>query len=78
MGRLAVRRIPELNHKATERQPTLFDMHRFHAFFATSTADTVTADPTRRQHAIIEQFNADLKDSALAHLPSVLFTANAA
>ena len=78
-GRLVVRRIPELNAKAGEGQQTLFDTHRFHAFFTTTDdLDTVTADKTHRQHAIIEQVNADLKDSALAHLPSGKFTANAA
>ncbi len=56
----------------------MFDTHRFHAFFTTSTLDTVTADKTHRRHAIIEQVNADLKHSALAHLPSGVFTANAA
>jgi len=76
-GRLVVRRIPELNKKDLE-QPTLFDTHRFHAFFTTSSLDTVTADKTHRGHAIIEQVNADLKHSALAHLPSGMFTANAA
>lgn len=68
-GRLVVRRIPELNRKKLS-QPTLFDTHRFHAFFTTSTLDTVTADQVHRRHAIIEQVNADLKNSALAHLPS--------
>jgi len=77
-GRLVVRRIPELNGFEGDGQPTLFDTHRFHAFFTTSELDTVTADKTHRQHAIIEQINADLKDSALAHLPSGIFTANAA
>ncbi len=77
-GRLVVRRIPELNPFNGDGQPTLFDTHRFHAFFTTSDLDTVTADKTHRQHAIIEQVNADLKDSALAHLPSGIFTANAA
>ena len=77
-GRLVVRRIPELNKKADTGQLTLFDTHRFHAFFTTSTLDTVTADKTHRGHAIIEQINADLKNSALAHLPSGVFTANAA
>ena len=65
--------------KAVDGQPTLFDTHRFHAFFPTVTAedlDTVTADKTHRRHAIIEQVNADLKDSALAHLPSGHFGAN--
>ena len=41
-------------------------------------ADTVAADKTHRGHAIIEQVHADLKNSALAHLPSGKFTANAA
>ena len=38
----------------------------------------MTADKTHRGQAIIEQINADLKDHALAHLPSGIFTANAA
>lgn len=76
-GRLVVRRIPELNKKNTN-QPTLFDTHRFHGFFTTSTLDAVTADKTHRAHAVIEQVNSDLKNSALAHLPSGVFTANAA
>jgi Transposase DDE domain group 1 len=62
-------------------QDTLFDVWRFHAFFTTVPAeamDTVTADKVHRGHAIIEQVNADLKNSALAHLPSGVFTANAA
>ena len=77
-GRLVVRRIPELKPFEGAGQPTLFDTHRFHAFFTPSTLHTVTTDKTHRQHAIIEQVNADLKDSALAHLPSGKFTANAA
>jgi Transposase DDE domain group 1 len=36
------------------------------------------AEATHRDHAIIEQVIADLKNSALAHLPSGVFTANAA
>ncbi|WP_413543110.1 IS1380 family transposase [Citricoccus nitrophenolicus] len=80
-GRLVVRKIPELNPKHGHGQPTLFDSHRFHAFFTTTdpeVLDTVAADATHRQHAIIEQVNADLKDSALAHLPSGHFWANSA
>ena len=38
----------------------------------------MAADKTHRGHAIIEQVHADLKNSALAHLPSGRFTANAA
>ena len=39
---------------------------------------TVAADKTHRHHAVIEQVHADLKSSALAHLPSGVFTTNAA
>ena len=80
-GRLVVRRIPDLNTAATTGQRTLFDTWRFHAFFTTTDPDlldTVAADKTHRGHAIIEQVHADLKSSALAHLPSGKFTANAA
>lgn len=78
-GRLVVRRIPDLNQTSDDGQATLFDTWRFHAFFTTSDLDTITADKTHRGHAIIEQIHADLKDSALAHLPSEgKFTANAA
>ena len=79
-GRLVVRRIPELNKKNID-QPGLFDLYRFHAVFTTADPDllgTVAADKTHRQHAVIEQVNADLKASALAHMPSGVFTANAA
>jgi hypothetical protein len=82
-GRLVVRRIPDFNaekHRAAG-QDTLFDTWRFHAFFTTAdpaVLDTVAADQIHRGHAIIEQVHADLKASALAHLPSGVFTANAA
>ena len=77
-GRLVVRRIPDLNHGSDHGQTTLFDTWRFHAFFTTTDLDTITADKTHRGHAIIEGVHADLKDSALAHLPSGRFNANAA
>jgi hypothetical protein len=83
VGRLVVRRIPDFNadkHRAAG-QDTLFDVWRFHAFFTTAdptVLDTIAADKTHRQHAVIEQVHADLKNSALAHLPSGVFTANAA
>jgi len=82
-GRLIVRRIPDLNAEKNRAagQGTLFDTWRFHAFFTTTEPadlDTVAADKTHRGHAIIEQVHADLKNSALAHLPSGKFTANAA
>ena len=82
-GRLVVRRIPDFNaeSKRAAGQDTLFDTWRFHAFFTTAdpqVLDTVSADKNHRHHAVIEQVHADLKNSALAHLPSGVFTANAA
>lgn len=80
-GRLVVRRIPDLNPSKNHGQETLFDTWRFHAFFTTTSveqSDTVAADKTHRGHAIIEQVHSDLKNSALAHLPSGKFVANAA
>jgi len=80
-GRLVVRRILDLNPPADPSQASLFEVFRFHAFFTTvpiDAMDTVTADKTHRQHAIIEQVFADLKASALAHLPSGSFAANSA
>ena len=82
-GRLVVRRIPDFNaeKKRAGGQGALFDVWRFHAFFTTADPailDTVAADKTHRGHAIIEQVHADLKSSALAHLPSGVFNANAA
>ena len=78
-----VRRIPDFNAEKNRAagQDTLFDVWRFHAFFTTADPailDTVAADKTHRGHAVIEQVHADLKNSALAHLPSGVFTANAA
>ena len=82
-GRLVVRRIPDVNAETRKAagQDSLFDVWRFHAFFTTAdpkVLDTVAADKTHRHHAVIEQVHADLKNSALAHLPSGVFTANAA
>ncbi len=82
-GRLVVRRIPDANAETKRRagQDGLFELWRHHAFFTTTdaeTADTVAVDKVHRAHAVIEQVHADLKSSALAHLPSGKFTANAA
>ncbi len=82
-GRLVVRRIPDFNAEKNKAagQDTLFDVWRFHAFFTTAdpqVLDTVAVDKTHRGHAVIEQVHADLKNSALAHLPSGVFNANAA
>jgi hypothetical protein len=80
-GRLVIRRIPDLAAKDAATEPTLFDTWRFHAFFTTTppkAAGAVIADQDHRRHAIIENVHADLKHSALAHLPSAHFSANSA
>lgn len=80
-GRLIVRRIPELNPKKAAGQDPLFTAYRYHGVFSTvpkEVLNTVDMDKTHRQHAVIEAVNAELKDSALAHMPSGKFSANSA
>jgi hypothetical protein len=80
-GRLVVRRIPDFHAPTDPDQASLFELWRFHAFFTTADPgllDSVAADKTHRGHAVIEQVHADLKNSALAHLPSGKFNANSA
>jgi hypothetical protein len=74
--RLIVRRVKDKNVVA--EQGELFTAWRYHAFITDSTLQLVAAEKQHREHAIIEQVNADLKDSALAHMPSGSFAANAA
>jgi hypothetical protein len=74
--RLIVRRVRDKN--VVPGQGELFTAWRYHAFITDSTLQLVAAEKQHRQHAIIEQVNADLKDSAMAHMPSGSFAANAA
>jgi Transposase DDE domain group 1 len=46
--------------------------------FVTSAVEMLQAESQHRDHAVIEQVIADAAGSALAHLPSGVFTANAA
>jgi hypothetical protein len=75
-ARLIVRRVKDKN--VPDQQGVLFTAWRYHAFFTDTTVELVQAEQQHREHAIIEQVNADVKDSALAHMPSGVFTANAA
>lgn len=75
-ARLIVRRIPERNKN--KLQDALFPMFRYHCVFTNNPDPLVEAEVTHRAHAVIEQVIADLKASALAHLPSGKFNANAA
>jgi hypothetical protein len=77
-GRLIVRRVKRLNPKTAPGQDGLFTVWRYHAVFLTSNFEMLQAESQHRAHAIIEQVIADATASALAHLPSGSFPANAA
>jgi hypothetical protein len=76
--RLVVRRVQRLNPAAAAGQDELFTTWRHHGFVTNSTLSTVAADEAHRDHAVIEQVIAELKNGPLAHAPSGKFTANAA
>ena len=78
--RLVVRRVKRLQPRASDGtvQGELFEHWRHHAFVTNSTLTTVEADQRHRDHAIVEQVIAELKDGPLAHLPSGSYAANAA
>ena len=79
-ARLIVRRVRDANpdHVALDAQGELFRVWRHHAVFTDSPLPMLAAEADHRRHAIIEQVIADLKNSALAHLPSGNFAANSA
>ncbi|WP_313556509.1 IS1380 family transposase, partial [Miniimonas arenae] len=77
-ARLIVRRVKRLNPVAGAGQGELFDTYRYHAIFTDSPEPMLDAEAHHRDHAIVEQVIADLKNGPLAHLPSGVFTANAA
>ena len=78
--RLVVRRVRRHQKLASDGsgQGELFATYRHHAFVTNSTLSAVEADKAHREHAIIEQVIAELKDGPLAHLPSGKYAANAA
>ncbi len=78
-ARLIVRRVKRLNPASLPSgQGEFFAAYRHHPVFTDSPFAILQAEASHRGHAIIEQVIADLKNSALAHLPSGKFTANAA
>ena len=81
-ARLIVRRVRRLNPEHTPpghgAQGELFAAYRYHAIFTDSPLETLAAEAAHRDHAIVEQVIGDLKNSALAHLPSGDFSANGA
>lgn len=78
--RLVVRRVKRLQPLASDgsEQGELFATYRHHAFITNSTLPVVEADQRHRDHALVEQVIAELKDGPLAHLPSGKYAANAA
>lgn len=77
-ARLIVRRVKRLNPNGAAGQGELFDTWRYHAVFTDSPESTLDAEASHRQHAVIENVHADLRNGPLAHLPSGKFAANAA
>src|SRR3954454_4220665 len=78
-ARLIVRRVRRLNPKhVPPGQTEAFAVYRYHALFTDSPESMLAAEATHRDHAIVEQVIAELKNGPLAHLPSGIFTANAA
>lgn len=83
--RLVVRRVKRLNPttpagkgKPGSVQEELFATYRHHGFITNSTLSAIEADQRHRDHAIVEQVIAELKDGPIAHLPSGSYAANAA
>ncbi|MEV6054475.1 transposase [Streptomyces sp. NPDC052107] len=78
-ARLLIRRVKRLKDThGPDDQGELFKIWRFPAVFTDGPFELVEAEKCHRTHAIVEQVIADLEDSALGHLPSGKFTANAA
>jgi Transposase DDE domain group 1 len=77
-ARLVVRRVRDLNKQAADGQDELFPAWRHHAVFTDSPFELVQAEGQHRDHAIVEQVFADITSGPLAHMPSGVFTANAA
>jgi Transposase DDE domain group 1 len=78
-ARLIVRRVRRLNPRTVPPgQTEAFAVYRYHPVFTDSAESMLAAEATHRDHAIIEQVIAELKNGPLAHLPSGRFTANAA
>ena len=71
-ARLIVRRVRRLNPRAAvpAGQTELFAVYRYHAVFTDRAEPMLAAEATHRDHAIVEQVIAELKNGPLAHLPS--------
>jgi len=78
-ARLIVRQVRRLNPRTVgPGQTEAFAVYRYHAVFTDTAELMLAAEATHRDHALVEQVIAELKNGPLAHLPSGVFTANAA
>jgi hypothetical protein len=87
-ARFIVRRVKRLNTARPAARPktcegqeelfTTFYQWRHDAVFTDSPEAMLEAEATHRAHAVVEQVIAALKNGPLAHLPSGVFTPNAA
>jgi hypothetical protein len=76
-ARLVVRRVRRLRPRTGQLELDT-DIWRHHAILTDRIEPLIIVESEHRGHAIIEQVIADLKGSAMAHLPSGSFNANAA
>jgi hypothetical protein len=77
-ARLIVRRVKIRNERAAHGQAELLPAYRYYPIFTDSPYTLLQAEEQHRDHAVQEQVNADLINGPLAHMPSGVFTANAA
>ncbi|KUL34973.1 IS1380 family transposase, partial [Actinoplanes awajinensis] len=75
-ARLIVRRIRRDDPRQAPGQQELLPAYRYHTVFTDSPFTLIQTEAQHRQHAVIEQINADLIAGPLAHLPSGRFSAN--
>lgn len=64
--------------KRIQQHAELFSVYPHYVFVTNSTLSVVEADERHRDHAVVEQVIAELKDGPLAHLPSGKYAADAA
>jgi Transposase DDE domain group 1 len=70
-ARLIVRRVRRLNPATIPAgQTEAFAVYRYHTVFTDSAEPMLSAEATHRDHAIVEQIIAELKNGPLAHLPN--------
>ncbi len=76
-ARLVVRRVRRLRPRDGQLELDT-DLWRYHTVLTDRPEPLLTVESEHRAHAVIETVIADLKHSAMAHLPSGSFTANGA